>query len=102
MSPGVTSPPPNLGPMGWAIPAGIGAKAARPDRPLVVVTGDGCMLMHGMELQTAARYGIAGNFCRDQQWGLGNVWLRARRRVPAGGAHRNPGARLGRDGRPWA
>ncbi|MDD5641146.1 MAG: thiamine pyrophosphate-dependent enzyme, partial [Syntrophales bacterium] len=35
----------NLGPMGWAIPAGIGAKLARPERPLAVVTGDGCMLM---------------------------------------------------------
>ena len=45
----------NLGPMGWAIPAGVGAKLARPDRPCVVITGDGCMLMHGLEIQTAAQ-----------------------------------------------
>jgi acetolactate synthase I/II/III large subunit len=63
--------------MGWAIPAGIGAKAARPDRPLVVVTGDGCMLMHGMEIQTAARYGIAVIFVVINNGALGNVWLRA-------------------------
>jgi len=67
----------NLGPMGWAIPAGIGAKAARPEHPLVVVTGDGCMLMHGMEIQTAARYGIAAIFLVINNAALGNVWLRA-------------------------
>jgi acetolactate synthase-1/2/3 large subunit len=72
----------NLGPMGWAIPAGIGAKAARPDRPLVVVTGDGCMLMHGMEIQTAARYGIAAIFVVINNGALGNVWLRARNEGP--------------------
>nr|WP_260400669.1 thiamine pyrophosphate-binding protein [Paraburkholderia bannensis] len=47
-----------LAPMGWAIAAGIGVKLASPERPCVVVTGDGCMLMHGMEIQTAARYGV--------------------------------------------
>ena len=72
----------NLGPMGWAIPAGIGAKAARPDRPLVVVTGDGCMLMHGMEIQTAAHYGIAAIFVVINNGALGNVWLRARNEGP--------------------
>ena len=45
----------NLGPMGGAIPLGIGAKLAQPERPLMVATGDGCMLMHGMEVHTAAR-----------------------------------------------
>jgi acetolactate synthase I/II/III large subunit len=48
----------SLAPMGWAIAAGIGVKLAAPQRPCVVVTGDGCMLMHGMEIQTAARYGV--------------------------------------------
>jgi acetolactate synthase-1/2/3 large subunit len=72
----------NLGPMGWAIPAAIGAKAARPDRPLAVVTGDGCMLMHGMEIQTAARYGLAVVFVVINNGALGNVWLRARQEGP--------------------
>jgi acetolactate synthase-1/2/3 large subunit len=48
----------SLAPMGWAVAAGIGIKLAAPERPCVVVTGDGCMLMHGMEIQTAARYGV--------------------------------------------
>jgi acetolactate synthase-1/2/3 large subunit len=72
----------NLGPMGWAIPAGIGAKTAAPSLPLVVVTGDGCMLMHGMEIQTAARYGIAAIFLVINNGALGNVWLRARKEGP--------------------
>lgn len=47
-----------LAPMGWAVAAGIGVKLGNPERPCVVVTGDGCMLMHGVEIQTAARYGV--------------------------------------------
>lgn len=72
----------NLGPMGWAIPAGIGAKAAHPEKPLVVVTGDGCMLMHGIEIQTAARYGIPVIFVVINNGALGNVWLRAIKEGP--------------------
>ncbi|MBE8596291.1 thiamine pyrophosphate-binding protein [Xenorhabdus sp. BG5] len=45
-----------LGPMGWSIPAGIGASFAAPDRKCMVITGDGCMLMQGMELATASKY----------------------------------------------
>ena len=72
----------NMGPMGWAIPAGIGAKLARPEHPLVVATGDGCMLMHGMEVQTAARYSIPVIFLVFNNSALGNVWLRAAQEGP--------------------
>ncbi|MDD2902923.1 MAG: thiamine pyrophosphate-binding protein, partial [Syntrophales bacterium] len=72
----------NLGPMGWAIPAGIGAKLARPERPLAVVTGDGCMLMHGLEIQTAARYQVPVIFVVINNGALGNVWLRASKEGP--------------------
>ncbi len=67
----------NLGPMGWAIPAGVGAKIARPDRPCVVITGDGCMLMHGLEIQTAARFNVAVIYVVINNAAFGNVWLRA-------------------------
>jgi acetolactate synthase I/II/III large subunit len=67
----------NLGPMGWGIGAGIGAKAARPDRPVVVFTGDGCFRMHGMEVQTSARFGLPVIYCVSNNCALGNVWLRA-------------------------
>ena len=44
--------------MGFAVPAGIGAQLAKPKlRPLVLV-GDGAFQMTGMELATAARYGL--------------------------------------------
>lgn len=72
----------NIGPMGWAIPAACGIKAARPDLPLAVVTGDGCMLMHGMEIHTAARYGLAVVFVVINNQALGNVWLRSSRQGP--------------------
>lgn len=67
----------NLGPMGWAIPAGIGAKLARPQKPCCVVTGDGCMMMHGMEIQTAARFNVPVVYVVINNSALGNVYLRA-------------------------
>lgn len=69
----------NLGPMGWAIAAASGVQCARPDRRVAVITGDGCMLMHGLEVQTAARYGLPVIFVVLNNGALGNVWLRAHR-----------------------
>jgi benzoylformate decarboxylase len=43
--------------LGWAVAAGIGAKLARPDRPVVSILGDGAMLFGGPQpLWSAARY----------------------------------------------
>ncbi len=72
----------NLGPMGWAIPAAVGAKAARPELPLAVVTGDGCMLMHGIEIQAAARYNLPVIYVVINNGALANVWLRAHQGGP--------------------
>jgi acetolactate synthase-1/2/3 large subunit len=68
----------NLGPMGWAIPAAVGVQCARPDRRVAVITGDGCMQMHGIEVQTAARYRLPIIYLVINNGALGNVWLRAR------------------------
>jgi acetolactate synthase-1/2/3 large subunit len=68
----------NLGPMGWAIPAAVGVQCARPDRRVAVITGDGCMHMHGIEVQTAARYRLPIIYVVINNSALGNVWLRAR------------------------
>ena len=68
----------NLGPMGWAIPAAVGVQCARPDRRVAVITGDGCMQMHGIEVQTAARYRLPIVYVVIHNSALGNVWLRAR------------------------
>ncbi|MEI7704129.1 MAG: thiamine pyrophosphate-dependent enzyme, partial [Deltaproteobacteria bacterium] len=67
----------NLGPMGWAIPAATGVQCARPDRKVAVITGDGCMHMQGIEVATAARYGLPIVFVVLDNAALGNVWLRA-------------------------
>jgi acetolactate synthase I/II/III large subunit len=68
----------NLGPMGWAIPAAVGVQCARPERRVAVITGDGCMQMHGIEVQTAARYRLPIVYVVINNSALGNVWLRAR------------------------
>ena len=70
------------GPMGWAIPAAIGAALACPSAPCIAVTGDGCMLMHGTEIQTAARYQVPVIFVVMNNRALGNPQLRARRNNP--------------------
>ena len=44
--------------MSFGLPAAIGAKLAAPDRPVVALTGDGGLLMAGMDLVTAARESI--------------------------------------------
>jgi acetolactate synthase-1/2/3 large subunit len=43
--------------MGYAVPAGIAAALARPGEPVIAFTGDGGFLLHGNELETAARVG---------------------------------------------
>ena len=41
------------GTMGFAVPAAIGAKAARPDKTVWAIDGDGCFQMTAQELVTA-------------------------------------------------
>ncbi len=49
----------SAGHLGWAFCAGIGAKAACPERPVVVFTGDAGFWYHIGELETAVRWNIA-------------------------------------------
>jgi indolepyruvate decarboxylase len=44
--------------MGFAVPAALGAKVARPDHRVVVLVGDGAFQMTGMELSTIVRRGL--------------------------------------------
>ncbi len=48
----------SAGHLGWAFPAGIGAKAACPERPVVVFTGDAGFWYHIGEVETAVRWNI--------------------------------------------
>jgi acetolactate synthase I/II/III large subunit len=45
--------------MGIAVPGGLAAKLALPDRKVVAVSGDGGFLMNSQELETARRLGLA-------------------------------------------
>lgn len=44
--------------MGYGIPASIGAALAMPKRPVIGLIGDGALLMTGLEMLTARRYGL--------------------------------------------
>ena len=66
-----------FGNLGYAYPTALGAKVAKPDVPVVAISGDGGFLFNSQELATAARYGINavvivfndntfGNVYRDQ------------------------------------
>ena len=48
----------SCGHLGWAFPAGLGAKCAAPDRPVVTFTGDAGFWYHIGEIETAVRWGM--------------------------------------------
>src|SRR5437764_4700364 len=48
----------SAGHLGWAFPAGLGAKCACPDRPVVTFTGDAGLWYHIAEIETAVRWQI--------------------------------------------
>lgn len=65
-----------LGTMGFAIPAAMGAKMARPDAEVWAIDGDGCFQMTNQELATCAIEGVPikvalinnGNLGMVRQW----------------------------------
>jgi acetolactate synthase-1/2/3 large subunit len=58
--------------LGFAFPAGIGAKVGKPDCPVVCVTGDGGFQYNFQELATCAQYGINPVILmfNDNAWGV--------------------------------
>ena len=101
--------------MGFALPAAIGAKLARPEAEVWVVAGDGGIQMNSQEFMTLVQEGLKinmavlnnGNLGMVRQWqthfygdrrsggGHGQPGLRAAGRGlrHAGHARRDPGAR---------
>ncbi len=61
------------GTMGFAVPAAIGAKAARPDDLVFALDGDGCFQMTFQELITAATEGIPVKVAVFNNGGYGMV-----------------------------
>ena len=61
-----------LGSMGQSIGGAIGAKLARPDRPVAAICGDGCFAMNGFEVATAVseRLPLVVFVFNDQRLGM--------------------------------
>lgn len=64
----------NFGGMGSGIAGSLGAKLAEPERPVLCITGDGCFLMHGLEVMTAKEYGLPIVFAVINNARLGMVY----------------------------
>ena len=71
--------------LGYAFPTALGAKVARPDRPVICMAGDGGFMFNSSELSTAVRYGINvvtvvfrndsyGNVARDLDDAFGGTY----------------------------
>jgi acetolactate synthase-1/2/3 large subunit len=58
--------------MGWAMGAAVGTALARPQDPVVCITGDGSMLMNGQEITVAQQHGVRVIFIvlNDRQLGM--------------------------------
>ena len=58
--------------LGFAFPAGVGAKVGKPENPVVCVTGDGGFQYNFQELATCAQYGIhpVVLMFNDNAWGV--------------------------------
>lgn len=61
-----------FGCLGTGVPFAIGAKLARPDKRVVLLTGDGSFGLNAMEMETACRHNapVTVVVCNDQAWGM--------------------------------
>lgn len=81
------------GTLGWGYATSLGAKVARPDAPVVSISGDGGFMFTAMEMATAAQHGIGvvavvfsdgafGNVKRIQQQSFNNRTIASDLRNP--------------------
>ncbi len=66
--------PSHHGSLGSVFPVGVGLKIGRPDRSVVVVSGDGGILYNLQELATAVQYGVHVITIVFNDNAYGNVW----------------------------
>jgi acetolactate synthase-1/2/3 large subunit len=70
------------GSMGYSVPAAITAKLRYPERIVVSFSGDGCFLMNGQELATAAQYRLPIVFIVVNNGMYGTIRMRQEREFP--------------------
>lgn len=73
---------PTNGSMGYGVPAAVAAKLTCPDRVVVSFSGDGCFLMNGQELATAAQYGANVIFVVVNNSMYGTIRMHQERNYP--------------------
>ena len=73
---------PTCGAMGYGVPAATAAALRHPDRMVVALAGDGCFLMNGQELATAAQYGAAMLVIVVDNGGYGTIRMHQEREYP--------------------
>ena len=61
------------GTLGWGLPTALGAKAACPDKPVVMVSGDGGFMFNVQELATAVQYKLPVAIVLFNDGAFGNV-----------------------------
>jgi acetolactate synthase-1/2/3 large subunit len=68
--------------MGYGVPSGVAAKITHPNRTVVSFSGDGCFLMHGQELATAAQYDVKVLFIVVNNGMYGTIRMHQERNYP--------------------
>ncbi len=84
---------PTSGAMGYGVPSAVAAKLVHRDRTVVSWNGDGCFMMNGQEMATAAQYGLKILFCVVNNGMYGTIRMHQEREYPArvsGTGLRNP------------
>ncbi|MCO6058058.1 thiamine pyrophosphate-binding protein [Pseudomonas sp. MOB-449] len=84
---------PTNGSMGYGVPAAVAAKLTCPERTVVAFAGDGCFLMNGQEIATAANYGANVIFVVVNNGMYGTIRMHQERHYPgrvSGTDLRNP------------
>ncbi|MBE0614449.1 MAG: thiamine pyrophosphate-binding protein [Burkholderiales bacterium] len=74
---------PTSGAMGYGVPSAIAAKIVHPERTVISWNGDGCFLMCGQELATAAQYGVKVIFIVVNNGMYGTIRMHQEREYPA-------------------
>lgn len=73
---------PTNGSMGYGVPAAVAAKLTCPERVVVSFSGDGCFLMNGQEIATAAQYGAHVIFVVINNGMYGTIRMHQERNYP--------------------
>lgn len=73
---------PTNGSMGYGVPAAVAAKLTYPERTVIAFAGDGCFLMNGQEIATAANYGANVIFIVVNNGMYGTIRMHQERNYP--------------------